>query len=64
MEIHGIRPEFQPRAEAQASQNASKEALNEEVIDQALSANHDAPGIDEVDTSSVTGLGSRLNITA
>ena len=64
MEIHGIRPEFQPSAQAQASQNASQQALKEEVVDQAVGANHDAPGIDQADASSVTGLGGYLNITA
>ena len=63
MDIHGIRPELQPNAIAQASQNASQEAVNKEVIQEAVQANHDAPGVDEVDTSAITGLGGSLNIS-
>ena len=64
MQIHGIRPELQPSAIAQASQNAAQETLNQEVVQQAVQTNHDAPGVDEVDTSAITGLGTSLNITA
>jgi len=64
MELHGIRPELQPSAIAQTSQSASQEALNELVVEQTLNTNHDAPGIDEVDTSAITGLGGSLNIIA
>jgi len=67
MEIHGIRPELQPSALAeQASLKQQTQVLNEEVIKEAVGANHDAPGADEaaVDTSALTGLGGSLNITA
>jgi len=69
MQIHGIRPELQPSAIAQASQNAaqdtlSQNTLNEKIVQQAAQTNHEAPGVDEVDTSAITGLGTSLNITA
>jgi len=63
MDIHGIRPELQPSAVAQGLQNTSQETLNQEVVQEAVQrSNHDAPGIDEVDTSAITGLGGSLNI--
>jgi len=64
MQIHGIRPELQPSAIAQASQSASQEALSQEVVQEAAKVNHNAPGVDEVDTSAITGLGGILNISA
>jgi len=66
MEIHGIRPELQPSALAeQASQKQQANVVNEEVVKQAVGANHDAPGADEaIDSSAITGLGTSLNITA
>ena len=66
MEIHGIRPELQPSAlAAQASQKQQTEILNQEVVKEAVGANHDAPGADEaINTSAITGLGTSLNITA
>lgn len=65
MEIHGIRPELQPSALAQHASQNQQAQVNEEVVKEAVGANHDAPGADEaVDTSAITGLGTSLNITA
>jgi len=65
MDIHGIRPELQPSALAeQASQKQQANVLNEEIVKEAVGANHDAPGADQVDSSAITGLGQSLNITA
>jgi len=66
MEIHGIRPELQPSALAeQALQKQQSNVVNEEIVKEAVGANHDAPGADEaVNTSAITGLGTSLNITA
>ena len=63
MELHGIRPELQPSAITQASQSASQEALNESVVEQAVTANNDDSQIEDINTSAVTGLGGSLNIT-
>jgi len=57
MDIHGIRPELQPSA---LLEKANEKAALEETKE-AVGANHDAPGVDEVDTSAITGLGSNID---
>ena len=66
MDIHGIRPELQPAVLAEkASEVRQNETLNIEATQEAVGANHDAPGVDQaVDSSAITGLGTSLNTQA
>ena len=66
MAIHGIRPELQPTALAEkAAQKAEVEVNNEEIKQELVGSNHDAPGVDQAtDSSALTGLGTTLNTQA